>query len=207
MSSGADPRIPSKLFPEPRAGSAPAPGGSVGRPWALGLLGLFTLAMVACGPSGKPTRPLPSYTGHLAMLYDDGIEGTAVGFAGEGKNYRPKYDPLFRERSQVADGVVRLKITTIHAKVDTTGTSYVLGCRVEQRLAGAYSPTGDFELRVASTAPSTGILRSLDSNIVGMRFVGFVRSFVRPDGDSELHFHLAPDTPTVTEAAAEAARP
>lgn len=163
-------------------------------------LALVGLGATACGAS-TPPRPLPSYGAHFATLFDDGIDGSAVGFAGEGKSYRPKTDPLFRARLEAADGVVRIKVITVSAKVDSTGTTYILNCRVEQKLAGAHAPTGSVELRVAANGASAGILRNLSESIVGMRFVAFLRDFVRPDGDTETHFHFAPDTPIVVDGA------
>jgi hypothetical protein len=166
----------------------------------LAVIALVGLAAAGCAGSQAP-RPLASYGEHFATLFDDGIDGSAVGFAGESKSYRPKADPLFRARVEAADGVVRLKVVTISAKADSTGTSYILSCRVEQKLAGAHAPTGDIELRVSSRAPSAGILRSLSESVVGMHFVAFLRDFVRPDGEKETHFHFAPDTPIVVDGA------
>jgi hypothetical protein len=166
----------------------------------LAALALVGLAAAGCAGSQAP-RPLSSYGARFATLFDDGIDGSAVGFAGEGKSYRPKADPLFRDRVEAADGVVRLKVVTIGAKADATGTTYILTCRVEQKLAGAHAPTGNIELRVAGTAPSAGILRSLSESVVGMHFVAFLRDFVRPDGEKETHFHFAPDTPVVVDGA------
>lgn len=166
----------------------------------LAVIALVGLAAAGCAGSQAP-RPLASYGAHFATLFDDGIDGSAVGFASESKSYRPKADPLFRARVEAADGVVRLKVVTISAKADSTGTSYILSCRVEQKLAGAHAPTGDIELRVSSRAPSAGILRSLSESVVGMHFVAFLRDFVRPDGEKETHFHFAPDTPIVVDGA------
>lgn len=166
----------------------------------LAVIALVGLAATGCAGSQAP-RPLASYGAHFATLFDDGIDGSAVGFASESKSYRPKADPLFRARVEAADGVVRLKVVTISAKADSTGTSYILSCRVEQKLAGAHAPTGDIELRVSSRAPSAGILRSLSESVVGMHFVAFLRDFVRPDGEKETHFHFAPDTPIVVDGA------
>ncbi len=166
----------------------------------MAALTLVALATAGCAGSPAP-RPLSSYGAHFATLFDDGIDGAAVGFAGEAKSYRPKADSLFRPRVEAADGVVRLKVVTVGAKDDAAGTSYILTCRVEQQLAGAHAPTGNFELRVAPKAPSAGILRSLSESVVGMHFVAFLRDFVRPDGEKETHFHFAPDTPIVVDAA------
>lgn len=166
----------------------------------------FALAafVSGCGPSTPALRPLPAYSGRMAALFDDGIDATAVGLTGDRKAYQPKYDPDFRERAQTADGVVVVKVTTVSAKAESSGTSYVLGCHVEKKLAGAHPPADTFELHVASGGPASGILKNLDSKVVGMRFVAFVRAFVRPDGDAETHFHFAADSKDVSEASTDA---
>lgn len=175
----------------------------VGLSLAFGVVSLG--GVPACGGPAKPAlRPLAAYSGRVASLFDDAIEPSAVGITGDRGLYQPKYDPLFRERAQTADAVIRIKVVTIVAKGETRGTSYVIGCKSEKKLAGSHPPEEQFELRAASDAPSVGILKNLDSAIVGKRFIAFVRSFVRPDGDTEIHFHLAPDTKEVSDAATDA---
>ncbi len=170
---------------------------------AIGLL-FVAVAGVGCGPSKPAARPLSAYSGHVTALFDDSIEPSAAGVTGDRRLYQPKYDPLFRERAQTADAVVRVKVVTIVAKGEAKGTSFVIGCKTEKKLAGAHPPGETFELHVGADAPSAGILRNLDSAIVGKRFIAFVRSFVRPDADSELHFYLAPDTKDVSDSATDA---
>jgi hypothetical protein len=167
------------------------------------VLALVT-SVVGCGPATPALRPLPAYSGRMAALFDDGIDATAVGLTGDRKAYQPKYDPDFRERAQTADGVVLVKVTTVSAKAESSGTSYVLGCHIEKKLAGAHAPPDTFELQVASSAPSAGILKNLDAKIVGMKFVAFVRAFVRPDGDPEIHFHFSAGTKDLAEASTDA---
>ena len=161
-------------------------------------------SVLGCGPSKPAARPLGKYSGHVTSLFDDAIEPAAAGITGDRRLYQPKYDPLFLERAQTADAVLRIKVTTFVAKGEGKATSFVLGCKVESRLAGAHPPPEPFDLHVASDAPAAGILRNLDSSIVGKRYVVFVRAFVLTDGESELHFHIAPDTKDVVEAATDA---
>lgn len=162
------------------------------------------VALAACGPSKPAERPLPSYSGHVVALFDDGIEPSAVGITGDKRAYQPKYDPLFLERVQTADAVLRVRVVTVVAKQEARGTSFVLKLRTEKQLGGAHPPPEDFQVAVGTDAPSVGILRTLDSQIVGKRFVAFVRSFVRPDSDAEMHFHLAPDTKEVVDGSTDA---
>lgn len=162
------------------------------------------VSAMGCPPAKTVTRPLSAYSGHVVTLFDDGIEPSSVGITGDRRLYQPKYDPLFLERTQTADAVLRIKVTTFVAKGEARGTTFVLGCQTEKKLAGVHPPEARFDLQVAADSPSAGILRNLDSAIVGKRFVAFVRSFVRPDGDSEIHFHFAPDTAEVSDSAMDA---
>ncbi len=170
------------------------------------LASLTSLAATAsgCGPSKPAERPLGAYSGHVVALFDDGIEPAAVSVTGEKRAYQPKYDPLFLERAQTADGVLRVRVVTVVSKKEERGTSFVLKLRTEKKLAGANPPEEVFQVQVGPDAPSVGILRTMDSDIVGKRFVAFVRTFVRSDGDSEIHFHFAPDTKEVVEGSTDA---
>lgn len=161
-------------------------------------------AASGCSPSKPAERPLSAYSGHVVALFDDGIEPAAVSVTGEKRAYQPKYDPLFLERAQTADGVLRVRVVTVVSKKEERGTSFVLKLRTEKKLAGANPPEEVFQVQIGPDAPSVGILRTMDSDIVGKRFVAFVRSFVRSDGDSEIHFHFAPDTKEVVEGSTDA---
>ncbi len=154
------------------------------------------------GPNA-PSRPLPAYAGHAADLFDDTIEPAAVGLNFD-KGYSPKSDATLRERAQVADAVLRVRIATVTSKKEGPEATYELGLHSVERLSGAHVPTDDFTVRVTKTSESIGIMRNFETRLVGTPFVAFVREFVRPDGDREIHFHLAPDTKEVKAAVNEA---
>lgn len=172
----------------------------------LGVLGLAALlaAPPACdGAGARPTRPLPSYAGHAAELFDDVIEPRAVGQDIDPAN-APRADPLLRERAQVGDAVLRVRVSTITAKREDTGTSYQLGFHILAKLAGSAPPDDGFMVTVPRDSPSRGTLASFEGRIVGMTLVIFVRAFVRPDGDQELHFHVGPDSADEIQAVKDA---
>lgn len=176
----------------------------VGR--TLGLT--FALALgAACGSGGhdasSPSRPLPTYAGRAADLFDDAIEPAAVGLDFD-KSYAPKADPLLRERAQVADAVLRVKVTTVTAKRDGPEAVYQVGLHTIEKLSGQNPPPTDFNVTIGKASESHGIMKSFESRLVTYPFVAFVREFVRADGDREVHFHLAPDTKDVKSAVNEA---
>ncbi len=149
---------------------------------------------LGCAASGAgANRPLPSYAGHAMDLFDDAIEPRAVGIDLE-QGADPRSDALVRERTQVGDAVMRVRIGTLTEKQEGAGTRYQFGIRILETLVGPYPPPEEFNVTVDGASPSIGIIRNVQEGIVGKTFLAFVRAFVRPDGDHELHFHLAPDT-------------
>jgi hypothetical protein len=165
---------------------------------------LAALLMTACpGAAESPKRPLPSYAGRAVELFDDAIESKAVGLDLE-QSTPARADPLLRERTQVADAVLRARIDTVTAKQEDSGTTYTVTLHTAEKLTGSYPPASPFSVKVDRTDKAAGILRSFEARLVGMQFVIFVREFVRPDGDSELHFHMAPDSKEVLAAINEA---
>lgn len=158
------------------------------------LLALTSAPALGCAGGGSgANRPLPSYAGRATELFDDAIEPRAVGLDLE-QGSDPRTDALLRERAQVGDATMRVRIGTLTEKQEGSETRYQLGMRILEALAGSYPPPDDFSVTIDATNPSVGIVRSQEDGLVGKTFIAFVRAFVKPDGDHELHFHLAPDT-------------
>ena len=167
---------------------------------------LGVAALPGCGPSspaGAPTRPLPGYSGRAADLFDDAIDPAGVGMDFD-KGYTPKADPLLRERAQVSDAVLRVRVQTVTGKTDGPEKSYTLGLHTVEKMTGGNPPPADFSVAVNKASESHGILKNFEGRLVGYPFVAFVREFVRPDGDREIHFHLSPDTKEVKAAVGDA---
>ena len=165
-----------------------------------------TATMPGCGPAapaGAPTRPLPAYSGRAADLFDDAIDPSGVGMDYD-KGYTPKSDPLLRERAQVSDAVLRVKVQTVTGKTDGPEKTYQLGLHTVEKMTGQNAPTADFTVGVNKSSESHGILKNFEGRLVGYSFIAFVREFVRPDGDREIHFHLSPDTKEVKAAVGDA---
>jgi len=158
-------------------------------------LGLTAALAASCGgpDANAPKRPLPSYAGHATELFDDAIEPRAVGQEIDPAN-SPRADPLLRERAQIGDAVLRVKVATVTAKQEDSGTTYQIGFRIAEKLAGGYPPEDGFSVMIGKESPARGTLATFEGRLVGMSFIIFLRAFVRPDGDHELHFHVAPDS-------------
>ncbi|AKV01475.1 hypothetical protein AKJ09_08138 [Labilithrix luteola] len=169
----------------------------------LGLVGLLSACGSSSGGPNSPSRPLPAYAGRSATLFDDTIEPAGVGLDFQ-KGYQPRHDPLVRERSQTSDAVIRVRVSTVTAKKDGPEVVYQLGLHTVEKVAGENPPETDFTVQITKSSESLGIMKNFESRLVGYPFVAFVREFVRPDGDREIHFHLAPDTKDVKVAVSDA---
>ncbi|WP_394848867.1 hypothetical protein LZC95_15605 [Pendulispora brunnea] len=175
-------------------------------------LGIASVGMFGCGGAAsgasKGTRPLPAYSGHATELFDDDIEPRAVGIdlSLSQAQANPRSDSVLRERTQVGDAVVRARVDTVTAKNDGVDARYDLGLRPVEKIAGEHPPSGEnFNLRIERTSPAANIVKNFQNRLHGRIFVVFVREFVRPDGDTELHFHAAPDNKDVVDAVRAAA--
>jgi len=173
---------------------------------APALTGACLLAVAACGggtPGARdPDRPLPPYTGHATELFDDAIEPTAVGYPGDSSPADPAGDNRVRERTQTGDAAVRARVTTVTSKEEDRGRSWQIGLHTVERLAGGGPFGTDFVLAVDATDPASGILRGFEARLIGTKFIVFVREFARPGapGDSDVHFHIAADSPAEQKA-------
>jgi hypothetical protein len=163
------------------------------------------LSLVACSPAASgPNRPVAAYGGHAADLFDDTIEARAVGLDPDAAGGTVRGDATMRERVQLGDATLRVRIDTVTTKQEETGASYQIGFRVLESLTATHPPPETFTVKIDRTSPSAGILRTYESALVGKRFVAFVRLFGRTDGEREYHFHLTTDSKDVVAAVREA---
>jgi hypothetical protein len=155
------------------------------------------------GAAAPSTHVVTPYAGRQADLFDDTIEPAAVGLDFD-KGYAPRVDKTLRERAQVGDAVLRVRVATVTAKKDGPEASYQLGLHTVEKLAGKNAPPPDFTVAINKASESHGIMKNFESRLVGYSFVAFVREFATPAGDREVHFHLAPDTKEVKLAVGDA---
>jgi hypothetical protein len=147
-----------------------------------------------------------SYAGRQADLFDDTIEPAAVGLDYD-KGYSPRLDKTLRERAQVGDAVLRVRVSTVTARPDGRHARYELELHTVEKLAGKRELPTDFVVRVSKSSDSHGIVKNFESRLVGYAFIAFVREFDHPSGERQVHFHLAPDTKEVKTAVGDAVLP
>jgi hypothetical protein len=160
---------------------------------ATGFLAAVSTSCAAVAPDARaPARGLPPYAGRDVALFDDAIDPQAVGYSLESA-LPPDGASLVRERTQVGDCVLRVRVVTITSRREDAGPSWRIGVHTMERLAGDRPPAADFNLQVDSSGPGAGILRTFDSRLIGVTLVAFLREFAGTDesGGGKLHFHLA----------------
>lgn len=138
---------------------------------------------------------LPAWEGPMQTLFDDGIDPAAVGLSLDGTS--PADDPLLPARVEQADLVARMRVSTV--TVDSVGakTTYLLTLQVGfPTLAPPRVKDTTVDIAIDPSRPSFPIVRSLDTELRGKVFVGFVRYFAS-DGGPEPHWHLTADTQPV----------
>jgi hypothetical protein len=157
------------------------------------------LVVTSCGggigDGAGPRRPLPAYSSHAAELFDDTIEPAAVGLTGltgePGKS--PRGDPLLRERAQVGDATLHVRVVTVTLRHENAQQTWQVGFHTVETFAATHPPESDFTLQVDPTDPAAGFLRAFEARLIGMTFVAFVRQFAASDAteSARWHFHLA----------------
>jgi hypothetical protein len=175
------------------------------RPVWSALVPAFLVAALACGACGGSNglRPLPAYTGRATELFDDTIEPAAVGLDLD-KSFVPRSDKTLRERAQVADATVRVRVDTVTEKPLGSEKGYELGLRVLEKLGGPYPPESPFSVRIGKDSESSGIMSHFGAQLVGKTFIAFVRQFGNEHGDRDYHFHLSTDDKEVRRAVEDA---
>jgi hypothetical protein len=164
----------------------------------------MAFVVAACGgpDANSPSRPLPTYEGPQAELFDDAIDPTAVGLSLEDTR-TPLSDDKLLQRTHVGDAVLRAKVLTITEKKDEregSNIEYQLGFQVLEKLTGKYAPDGEFVVRLDKTAPSAGIVNSLGARLGGKTFVVFLKQFKDANNEPRYYAHFSADSKDVLAA-------
>jgi hypothetical protein len=145
---------------------------------------------------------LPVYAGNATQLFDDRIDPKAVGLADVAEN--PRTDPVLRARTQNAEIVARTRVSTV--SVDTVGGKPVYRLRftfAEPPVVARGFSGNQIEIAVHDASPAFGIVKWLDTKLIGYSFIGFFHRFAG-NYEPEVRFHLSPDDPQVMAAVRDA---
>jgi hypothetical protein len=152
------------------------------------------------GPSGS-RQNFPPYTGESTKLFDDRIDSTSVGLADVAS--KPRADPVLRARAQSAEAVARVRVATVTVDVSGGKPAYHLNLAIVEPLSRRRFNEKSVEIFVGSDSPAFGIVKWLDTRLMGHSFIAFFRRFAGPD-DAVVRFHLSPDNAEVLAAVRDA---
>lgn len=160
------------------------------------------LILTACS-SSRFTRPLPVYAGKPAELFDDSVEPSAIGLDFD-QSFDAMKDPEFRQRLHDADGVLRVRISTVSSRTGSEDDpAFTFRLVPLEKLHGQYAPEEPFDVMISPKSSTLGVFKHLEHKLVGATFVAFTKDYRPPGGDPETHVHLAPDTPAVKKAVSD----
>ena len=135
-------------------------------------------------------------------MFDDRIDPTAVGLADVPES--PRTDPVLRSRTQSAEVVVRTRVSTVNVDLASGKAVYrLLFTFAETPIVARGFSGNQIEIVVRDDSPAFGIVKWLDTKLIGHSFVGFFHRFAGKD-EPEVRFHLSPDDPQVLGAVRDA---
>ncbi len=137
----------------------------------------------------------------MTTLFDDRIDATAVGLADVA--VKPRTDSVLRARAQRAEAVGRMRVRTVTVDSAVGKPVYHLNLVFVDPLARRGLTDDHVEISVHSNSPAFGVVKWLDTRLIGRTFVGFFHRFAGAD-EADLRFHLSPDDPEVLAAVREA---
>lgn len=165
---------------------------------------LFAAALCAsaCG-SKEPdfvVSELPEYSPQESSAFDDSFAPEVF----DPDASAPKGE-RFEKGVQQADVIVPARLTAINAKRSGGSVRYqMIADPSGTPLKGTLGP-GSLEFEISPGSPSLGMLKALDTQLVGTKLILLVRRY-QADGKMVMHFRAEADTVPSREAITEALR-
>jgi hypothetical protein len=169
--------------------------------FALAATAALTLSCSGSSGASGQHQNFPPYSGESTKLFDDRIDSASVGLADVAT--KPRMDPVLRARTQSADAVAKVRVSTV--TVDTAGgkPAYHLNLAILEPLTRRQLNERSVEIFIGSESPAFGIIKWLDTRLMGHTFIAFFRRFSGPD-DPVMRFHLSADDAEVLAAVRDA---
>src|SRR5439155_26374395 len=104
---------------------------------------LFWALAGGCGGGEIPESKLPAWAGHSTELFDDVIEPRAVGLE-LNVTATPRSDPTLRERTQIGDAVLRVRVDTVTQSGYGKQLRHQLTLNILEKMAGEHPPPPNF---------------------------------------------------------------
>jgi hypothetical protein len=146
--------------------------------------------------------PLAPYAGTATTLFDDQVDPGGVGLAAA-SDY-PRTDGTLRARTQNAEIVTRARVATVSADSAGGTLTYHLSLTfLDRPLVSRGFGDDHVEIAIRQDSPAFGVVKWLDTRLVGRTFVGFFHRYAGAD-DAQIRFHLSPDNAETAAAVRDA---
>ncbi|MCU0657781.1 MAG: hypothetical protein MUF64_21730 [Polyangiaceae bacterium] len=161
---------------------------------------------LGCSPSGPSLRydlsKLPPYEGELAQLFDDSIDPAVFGLTmAESGNL--EFNPKFRRRTQDADVLSVVRITTVTVSKAEGKSSFALRFEKTRDFKAPFDDELQ-DLAVTEQTPQMfSIISAVQARARGRSMIGFWKRFRQQDR-AVLHVQFQPDNPDTTKAIQDA---
>lgn len=151
------------------------------------------------GGDGGLGANAPRWEGVMFETFPDDIDPGALGLP---TDKRPSTDPRFRKRAVDAEVIARVRVQTVSVEKRSNGEpAFRLGLQMATPRLVERAPMDEvIEVVIPPGGAAHGLARAWDVRLQGKTFVGFFRRFAGVDGETVIHFHLAPDSKDVGEA-------
>lgn len=157
---------------------------------------LLVLVLASCGGSSAPRRVITPMTPDAELAFENGIDFMADPTLLEG-NWLEDWDRDIRNRSELSDAVLLVRVRAIHQNVDLDrNQSYRLAVHVETVRFG----TGiEDDMTFVSREHEAGYpsVHENEARLLEQQFVAFVRWVETPEGEILPRWHLSPGSPGV----------
>jgi hypothetical protein len=172
-------------------------------PTGVGPLAALLIALGGLGCASQEAgmgANTPRWEGALMQSFADDIAPKALGLPQDVKN--PNTDPALRQRTLSAEVVARVRVQTVSVERRSNGDPvFRIGLQVAvPRLVEREDLGETIEVLIVPGGAAHGLARAWDVRLQGKTFVGFFRRFPGPEGETVIHFHLAPDEAEVAAA-------
>jgi hypothetical protein len=173
-------------------------------PWSGRAARLISAALVvwSCGGSGAgsntPTDELPVYGAADAELFDDSVAPAVFGFGSSKDEFETT--PAFEDLVRAADLIQRVRLVTITRAKSATSVVYHLELEfLGEAIVGSATEEGAAEVSVGFGSRSVGLLRSVESESVGTKFIVFLKRYAA-NGEPIWHFRALADSAAILAA-------
>jgi hypothetical protein len=165
---------------------------------AKATFGFLLAAACAAREPEIAVSDLPPYTREEAATYDDSIAPDAF----DEDASRP-HGERFERIVDEADFIVPVRLVAINAKRADGSVRYQLIAEPAGPALKGTTPSGPLEFEVSRASPSQAMLKSLDTQLVGLKLILMARRY-QLDGKMVMHFRAEADTVDAREAVASA---